>query len=236
MKPYRTLIIEDEEDAVQLLTTLINNYCPEIEVIGIANDVETGIKEIKLQEPDLIFLDVSLGDEKCFEILDKFPNPKFGLVFTTAYPEYAFNAFQYDAMHYMLKPYAISEIRRTIDKIKELRPHEAIPEFKPKIILPQLTGNISIFYDDILYFEAERAYCRVFLKDTTNHFLSKPLAHFEQELLPNYFIRTHISYLVNIKTIKTSNKIQDNTLYLNNGIQIPISRRKFSEIKKYLTT
>lgn len=235
MLQYRTLIIEDEEDAIQLLTALINNYCPEIEIVGIATDVESGIREIKLRDPDLIFMDVSLGNEKCFEILEKFPNPKFGLVFTTAYSEYAFEAFQKNALHYMLKPYAISEIRKTIEKVKELKPKTKIPEFRPKITVQQLTGNVTLFYDDIIYVAAERAYCRVFLKNNTSLLLSKTLAYIEQELIPDYFIRTHQSYLVNINTIKSAVKILDNILYLKNDVEIPISRRKFSEIKKYIT-
>ncbi len=83
-------------------------------------------------------------------ILEKFPNPAFGLIFTTAYSEYAFDAFQFNALHYMLKPYSISEIRKTVTKIKEFRPKNEIVEFKPKITIFQQPDLVTIFYQDIL--------------------------------------------------------------------------------------
>ena len=117
---YRAIIIDDEQDAVSLLESLINtNLTHEIEIVGQANSVAQAIKEITTHQPELLFLDIQLGDGTGFEILDKVNDDELKVIFTTAFNQYAVKAFDYHTIHYLLKPISLSSLNKAVSKIQE---------------------------------------------------------------------------------------------------------------------
>jgi two-component system, LytTR family, response regulator len=233
----RLVIVEDEEDAIQLLSNLVKDYCPEFTLIGIAKNVEESVILINDTVPDVLMLDVTLGNNNCFDVLKQLNNLDFHLVFTTAYAEYALEAFQYNAVHYLLKPYSISEVRKAVDKVKDSEIVRRSKKDANKLIkIPTNDGNETIKLDEVLYIHAARSYSTLYTIDKT-YVLSKSLGEIENEIQSEKFLRCHHSYLVNVKYIVKLKKT-DNIEYiiLTNGIELPVSRRKKEEVLKNLKT
>jgi two-component system LytT family response regulator len=116
----KTIIIEDEVTSQNLLSTILQNYCPSIELSGIANSLRNGVDLIETVKPDLVFLDVELGNDSAFDLLDQVKNKNFKIVLTTAHGEYALKAFKYEATDYILKPYTPKDIIKAIERVKTI--------------------------------------------------------------------------------------------------------------------
>ncbi len=100
----KTLIIEDEPQAVSALKSEIATHCPKLEIIGEADSISKSISQIKKLQPELIFLDIQLTDGLGFDILSAFDEINFKVIFTTAYSQYAIRAIKFSALDYLLKP------------------------------------------------------------------------------------------------------------------------------------
>ena len=123
-KIKRIAIIDDEPDAREALQILLKSYCPDIEICGEADSVESGYKLIRQTKPHCILLDISMEDGNGFDLLDKFPQPSFQVIFTTAFDEFALKAFRYHALDYLLKPINAVELAQTIDRVKITPPDD----------------------------------------------------------------------------------------------------------------
>ncbi|MEE9439638.1 MAG: response regulator, partial [Saprospiraceae bacterium] len=114
----RTMIIEDEIASQNLLKTIIEDYCPKLELIGIASTVPESQLLIDKLKPELVFLDINLKGRNAFELLEIIKGRKFKIIFTTASQEYAMQAFKVEAIDYILKPYNPKDIIRATSRIK----------------------------------------------------------------------------------------------------------------------
>lgn len=227
MKQLRTLIIEDEQDSIDLMKNLITNYCPELICCGVAYNVKEGIEKITTLNPDVVLMDVSLGTEKSFEILQQIENNNFILVFTTAYADYAAKAFEHDAVHYMLKPYSISGMRKTIEKIMDAKKLQLIKNSNAnKYAISSLGETILVDIDDILYVEASRAYSKMYLSGNLTYVISKPLSQVEKDLSFHNFFRIHNSFIINLIHVKKILKEKEYSVLMSNESELPISRNK----------
>ena len=225
-----TLIIEDEQDAIDLLSSILKEYCPEITIVGVAQNVDEGVAKINELSPALVLMDVSLGEDKCFEILGKIPEPDFLLVFTTAYSQFAFDAFQYNAVHYMLKPYSISETRKMIAKVVDAKLLMEAKKDKT-LTISSLSESLILNLEDICFIEASRAYCTVYTNSNKSYVVSKSLAEMEKEISNSHFIRPHVSYLINVNSVVKLHRMDENNLEMKNGQKVPVARNKREMIK-----
>lgn len=203
----RAFIVEDEPLALQRLERLLQED-GRVEVIGKASDYQEALEAILAQKPELVFLDIRLpnrtGIDLAKEIIAKGLEPYF--VFTTAYGEYALEAFKVNAVDYLLKPYSKEDISGAIDKVLARRSNlrEVINLIKTeKPIIPAKLGNKVVFLhpEDIYYVQAELSEVVVRTKEGTLP-LSKKLYEIEEELRPYNFFRVHRSYLVNLSKVK----------------------------------
>ena len=112
------VIIDDEEKGRELLKNLLSNYCPNVNVVGMAESVKTGLEAIKTHDPDLIFLDIIMPDESGFELLEHIKDMNLEVVFTTAYDQYAIKAIRFSAMDYLLKPIDVDELLNAVAKVE----------------------------------------------------------------------------------------------------------------------
>lgn len=115
----RTILIEDEPVAREHLTFLLENYCPNLQVVGQAFDVKSGLKIINEKNPELLISDIELPDGTAFDLLKYIENITFNIIFVTAHSEYAIRAFKISAIDYLLKPLDINELQAATKKAEE---------------------------------------------------------------------------------------------------------------------
>lgn len=237
------IIIEDMVDALALLKSDIEARHPEIEIIATAKSVVEAAKVLRKSEPDILFLDIMLGDGTGFDILEIFPDLKSKIIFVTASDEFAIRAFKFAAIDYVLKPYSHEDLDLAIDRAKkQIQPNKerltilketlsAPPEQKPtKISLHTLEQIIIVNLDDIIRCESDSNNTIFYLQDKRKVFVTKTLKYFA-DMLKNYdFIRVHQSHLVNLQCISAYIKTDGGYLMLKNGENVPVSVRKKTEI------
>jgi two-component system LytT family response regulator len=233
----RSVIIDDEYDAVQALEAMLNRYCLNIETVGKAYSASEGIEKIKLVCPDVIFLDIEMPDKMGFDVLEAIPENKSDVIFTTAHGEYAVRAFRYSAVDYLLKPIKLDELKQAVNRISESRESNTSFDHKydvliqnlkkeqPEVLaLPTGTGLEYILIDNILFIEAKGSYSSVFLKNKENHLVSKGLYEFQELLGEHGFFKIHKSFLINPKYIKQYIRT-DSMVMMSDGTFLPISER-----------
>ena len=236
------IIVEDLADALQLLKSDIETHHPEIKIIDTAKSVVEAAKALRNKEPDILFLDIMLGDGTGFDILEIFPDLQSKIIFVTASDEFAIKAFKFAAIDYVLKPYAQDELSKAIDKAKQqiqpnkerleiLRQTLSSPEKKPdKISLHTLDKIIIVNLDDIIRCESDSNNTMFYLQDDKKIFVTKTLKYFADLLKPYGFLRVHQSHLVNLQCISAFIKTDGGYLMLKNGNNVPVSVRKKAEV------
>ena len=240
MQKIRSLIVEDEKRSQEALVKLLEQYCPEVEVVATAGTVAEAIKQINQQKPALVFLDISLPDGDAFRILESFTNIEFEIIFVTAFNTYATRAFEFSALHYLLKPINYLELQKAVGRytgrhnFEEFRKKmdvldKNLNNHQNKIILPTVGGLEIIAIEDILYFEASHNYTNCHLNSNANLTISKPLGNFESILSEVNFVRIHSKYLVNLKYIKKYKRGLGGSVILANGTEINVSKSKKTE-------
>ncbi len=240
------IIVEDMPDALQLLKNDLKANHPEIKVVDTAQSVVEAAKSLRNTEPDILFLDIMLGDGTGFDVLEIFPDLKSKIIFVTASDEYAIRAFKFAAIDYVLKPYSNEELAQAIAKAKkQIQPNKerlnilkdtlSAPEQKPdKISLHTLDKIIIVSLDDIIRCESDSNNTIFYLQDGQKIFVTKTLKYFA-DMLKNYqFLRVHQSHLVNLQCISAFIKTDGGYLMLKNGENIPVSVRKKNEVMEIL--
>jgi two-component system LytT family response regulator len=237
----KTLIIEDELQAISALKSEIGIHCPQLEISGVARTVKEGIEKIKTLQPQLVFLDIQLSDGLGFDVLTASTEHKFKIIFTTAYSQYAIKAIKLSALDYLLKPIDPLELMESVEKALGqtnndtlqnqfsvlMQQFENKSETGQQIVLKDTDKIYFIKMHDILFCKAEGAYTKFYLTNANPIFVSRNVGSFEELLAPAGFIRTHHSCLVNPTKIKMYDRKTDNgVLILEGGHIIPVSQRK----------
>lgn len=238
------VIIDDEKRSRNVLRTLIEDQCPKILQVFEASNLLDGVEIIKEHEPSLIFLDIEMPEHSGLEILDFIDKNQydFEIVFTTAYSDYAIQAFQLAAIDYLLKPIQLEQFKNAINKaikllgnnkieerLAELKSSLNNAEFK-KIALPHADGITFIEFEEIIVLKASSMYTEIFTKNHGKLIVSKPLKHFATILEKfHIFYRPHRSYLINLKNIKEYVRKDGGYIILDNNMGIPVSKDKKEE-------
>ncbi|NOQ74159.1 MAG: response regulator [Crocinitomix sp.] len=230
----KALIIEDEFNCSEVLQSMLMRHVPAIKTYKIAETVADGLKQIAALEPDIVFLDIQLGDQTCFELLDELKEINFQLIFTTAYDQYAIKAFEYAAVHYLLKPVILSDLIEAVKRCEtnQLNTINEDIEKVKSLYLRTALRDYHVTHDNIIYIEADGSYATVHTNDGQRIFTSKKLVDYER-VLPEGFYRIHHSIIVNLKWVSHIDKA-NNMVILTNDLSLPISRRKKSDFKKLM--
>lgn len=244
---YTCIIIDDEPRARTLLQAMITQYCPQLQVLALCEDLPAGVKAIHKFRPALVFLDIEMPGHSGLEILDFF-NPEevdFRIIFTTAYSEYALQAFRFSAIDYLLKPIKHTQLIEAVERfiltdkqsqvlqLKALQHNlEARTNWEEKrIALP--TGHSLYFLQpkEIVLIKGEAAYSDFHLSNGTKLLVSKNLKHFEEQLasLPMFY-RCHKSYIVNLHHVVRYVKADGGHLLLTGNLRAMVSIEKVNEI------
>lgn len=209
MRRLTALIVDDERLARLNLRKKISMF-PEIEVIGEASGMETGIKAVRELTPDLLFLDVRLSDGTGFDLLNKIEF-KGKVIFQTAYDEYACRAFEINALDYLLKPVTKERLKGVIDNIinssGENSSHKN-PKFRydDRIMIEQRKSIYFIRVENIVHIKAEREYTTLFEKGGKEYLVLKSISDWQKELPDEHFARVHRNSIVNFNYIERSER------------------------------
>lgn len=246
MIKMKCIIVDDEVQSCYALREDIASYCSNVEIASMAHSVKTAVHDIDHYKPELVFLDIRLGDGSGFDVLERCSFRGFKTVFTTAYDEYAIKAFRVHATDYLLKPVSPEELIQAVEKARQetaladhthlLRAFFSDGKQEVNKISFQTSEGISIHeVNDILYCEANKNYCTIHFIGGTKLLIAKTLKDVEDQLRGNGFERIHQSYLINVRhLIKYINK-GGGQIVLSGGMQLPVSRRKKPYLLHLLT-
>ena len=240
IKKLKTIIVDDEPNAVDFISSIIGEYCPGLEVVGKAFNMIEGINTIRELKPDLVFLDVEMPNGTGFDLLTHFPEKDFDIVFVTAFNHYAIKAIKFSAVDYILKPVNISEfieaVNRVIQKRSDITLHgnenfkillENLKSAHPsRLAIPTADGMEYLNPKDIIRIEADRSYSWFYLAGDRKILVSKHLKEFQDLLSDRSFFRAHNSHLINLKFVRKYIRKEGGYIEMQDGEQIPISRNR----------
>ena len=244
----KAVIVDDEQLAIESLQWEIENFSQDVKVVETFTNPKEAVSGINYLKPDLVFLDIEMPEIDGFQLLQLLDYRNFDLIITTAYNQYAIQAFKANAIDYLLKPVDPDDLIQAVEKVKKRYGSDfatqnietVIDKFirnnkerQKKIPLPLNQKIILVKPEDILYCKSDGSYTTVFMSNGEKYLVSKSMKYVE-DLLSNDFIRIHKSYIVNIFEIKEFIKQGNGEIILTNGKIIPISRTHRKQVMEAL--
>jgi two-component system LytT family response regulator len=232
----KSIIVEDELSAREVLKNYLMKYCPQVSVIGEAANIKEAVPLIHSERPQLVFLDVEMPFGNAFDVLEACKDVEFETIFVTAFSEYSLKALNMSAAYYLLKPISIEELIVAVNKVQaQILSQETfnrnkiiIENFKePKpekhqLILPTLEGFDIVKIEHIIRLKGNGNFTDVYLTDGSKKMVCRFLKHFE-EILPDNFLRVHKSHIININFVKSYHKGNGGYVTLTNDAEVEIS-------------
>lgn len=233
----RAIIIDDEPNAVGLLTLRLSQHCPQVEVVASCTNSHKGIQAIIDYRPDVVFLDIEMPQLNGFQVLEAVSGVSFSLVFVTAYDKFALKAFRYSAVDYLLKPIDTQELIQSVERVEKQQktapeqlehlkhqfsnPGRILPD---RLALPYQNGVSFVNMKDIVFCESDDNYTKFLLSDGQQYLVTKSLREIQELLEERDFLRVHRQYLINLNHIKKFVKGEGSYVVMTNQHTIPVSR------------
>jgi two-component system, LytTR family, response regulator len=225
---------------------IIDDFCPEVEVVGMADSAEQARRLINDEKPDLVFLDIKMPKEDGFSLLESMPTRDFSVVFTTAHSEHALKAFKANAVDYIEKPINIDDLRNAVNKVLKYqiaqqtgaaRPEEKTEKENDRISLATRDGFMMVRNEEIVHLEASDNYTMIYMTENRKFLSCKNIKVYEESLNKGDFFRVHKSHIINIANhLKGFTRSEGNIAILSNGKQIPVARRKLTDFLHRINT
>lgn len=242
MKTFRALIVDDIENSRITLVHDLKEYCPEINIVGEADGVKSALEKISTLKPEVVFLDIQMGDGTGFDLLTQLKEIPFQIIFTTALDSYGIKAIKFSALDYLLKPIDPDELIKAVGKLTQNEKSNAIQDSinllienmkgaaaqpgNKRIAIHSLEKVHMIHIDDIIRCESQGAYTIFHLKQKEQILATKNLKEFEELLAPHSFIRVHHSHLINFAYLKEYIKKDGGYAIMIDKSEVPVSFRK----------
>lgn len=227
---YKVMIVDDEKDTQSLIEMLLIEMFPQVSVVKKACSVTEARSYLVKNKVDLMFLDVQLGSENGFSLLDKTHHSWLPpIIFITAYDQYAIKAVKVSAEDYILKPINEEEFQVAVQNVLNKKDQVKLTAKQDnlRIAVPSLTGLDFIDIEDIVRCEADSNYTLIYLKDNSKKMVSRSLITLEKELLNHSFLRVHHKHVVNLKLVKSYTKgTGGGFVSMFNGQAVPVSTRR----------
>lgn len=243
----RSVIIDDEPHAAQVLQILLEKHCADVKVEAVCHAAKEAGKIVRAINPQLVFLDIEMPHMNGFELLEKLAPVNFQVIFTTSYDQYAIKAIRFSAIDYLLKPVDPQELKAAVKKSASLLSASTLPgqldilldklrhpaALNNRIALPTMEGLQMVPVDNILYCTANSNYTLLVLKDKQKLTVSRTLKEIEEMLEEHPFLRVHHSCLVNLHEIQKYIRGEGGTVLMSDGAELAVSRsRKDILLKK----
>ncbi len=233
----KSIVVEDEQNSRELLLNILDKYCPEVEVHGVATGVEEATQLIRAQAPDLVFLDIELQDGVGFDVFKNFTEFDFLTIFITGYEQFGIEAIKHSAVDYLLKPISIKELQEAIARAKlRIKPWSILKQLDQstntdelpingnKLVLSSGKSSKIIPCEEVIYVSADEPYSRLTLTNQSKILVQIPLFKIS-EMLPAFFFKIHRSHIINLHQVTEWDKGRGGNVLLRNGEQLPISYR-----------
>lgn len=248
MKNISAIIVDDEQDSRDTLLNYLGKYCPQVNVLAnCANIIEAKAAILKYK-PQLVFLDIEMPHGNAFDLLEQWGEIDFEIIFITAFSQYAVQAFNLSAAHYLLKPVDIEELEKAVSTVEKLLSQKdklshanillenmaAVHSQNRKLVLPLMEGFDVVRMSEILYCEAEDNFTRIHFTDGRKSLICRNLKFYEKALDSFGFFRVHRSHIVNLDYVKRYNKGKGGSVILENDKEIMVANSKKTELIKRL--
>ncbi len=246
------ILVDDEPRGLSSLQKMLELHCPDVTIVASCRNADEAIAQIKINEPDLLFLDIAMPFKTGFDLLNELQGFSFEIIFVTAHNNYMIEAFHFSAVDYLLKPIndvlLVNAVKRAKKRIEEKTGHTNIEALihnvqqkhspqNMKLCLSSVKGFDIVDLKDILYCEASGNYSNFHFNNQQVVCTSKTMHEYEVLLEDAGFVRIHKSYLVNLQHAKEYIRGEGGSLKLSDGTELEVSRRKkdilMTKMKEY---
>lgn len=237
------IVIDDDSKNIRILRKMVEEFCPEVNIIGDAGNSREGHDLIKALKPDLVFLDIEMPYGNAFELLDSLLPVNFEIIFITAFDEYSLKAFRYSAIDYLLKPIDIDELQSAVSKA--MKKHKLkdtnlqlttllsnLSQEKPalkKLAIPTQEGLVFIEISKIIRCQASQNYTYIYIDGGEKLIVSKNILEYEELLPKDIFFRIHHSHIINLNYVTRYQKGRGGSVVLEDGSVIEVAVRRKDE-------
>ena len=243
----KAIIIDDEVHCLEALSLLLNEFCPEVEILQQCSSAKKGLEAIEKYKPRLVFLDIEMPVMNGFELLEQLSAISFAVIFTTSYDQYAIKAIRYSALDYLLKPIDPKELISAIEKVKQQGQLPMAEQFEmllkkingrndgfKKIAVPTAEGFELIPAEQVIYCEANDNYTHFMLKNKKKIIACRTLKEIEEQLTDHpFFVRVHNSYMVNLNEVTKYVRGEGGYLIMSNDSSVNVSRSRKEALLKH---
>ncbi len=241
------ILVDDEAHCLDTLSILLQDYCPEVDIIERCSSAKQALSSIEKNQPSLVFLDIEMPVMNGFELLEQFKEIKFSVIFTTSYDQYAIKAIRFSALDYLLKPIDPKELLIAVHKAATLKNTPTSEQLKmlmdqlhhkengfTKIAVPTAEGFEMIPAENVMRCEADDNYTHLFLKNKSKITACRTLKEMEEQLDDfKYFVRVHHSYLVNLNEVTKYIRGDGGYLIMSDGTTVNVSRSRKDALLKF---
>lgn len=238
------IIIDDEFANRELMSNLLETYCPDVAIVGLANGIEEGYKIISEKKPNLVFLDIQMPNGNGFQLLEKFKEIFFDIIFVTSFDQYAINAIKFSALDYLLKPIDITELKAAVEKaLKKIEKENKFQLYEnllnnlnpdnsnKKMAVRVKSTTIFIEMNKVSHIHADGNYSTISLINGTKYVVAKTLKEIDEYTTDvRGFIRISKSVIINSAQCSAYQRGESSMVTLKTGETFEISRRKKNEV------
>ncbi|HFA49285.1 MAG TPA: response regulator transcription factor [Bacteroidetes bacterium] len=244
MKKITSIIVDDEQDSRETLRNYVGKYCPQVSLLSECANIQEAKVAILKYAPQLVFLDIEMPHGNAFDLLEQWGEIDFQIIFITAYSQYAVQAFNLSAAHYILKPVDIEELEKAVATVEQLifkkeklsranillENMAALNSQNRKLVLPLMEGFEVVKMSEILYCEAQDNFTCFYFLNGKKSLICRSLKFYETALSELGFCRIHRSHIVNLEYVKRYVKGKGGSVILENGKEILVSNNKKKEL------
>lgn len=222
-----TVIIDDEKLARETLAQYVEQYCPQLSVVGLAGTFQEAFLLLDTHKPDIVFMDMELNDPDGggIELLDLFPKDQFVVIFFTAWDKYVQESYRLNAIHYVKKPISLEVLKEAVAKAEEKVTSKRKP--LPFYRLASVKGFEFIMYSGIIRLEAEGSVTHIYTIHKEKKTSSESIGEILSKLPQEDFYKTHRSHIVNRHFVRAF--LKEGTLVLSDNTQIPVSSKNIQD-------
>jgi two-component system, LytTR family, response regulator len=238
------VIVDDEQHCIEALSGALRRDHPHVTLLGSASSVPAGVELVDRERPEILFLDVELGDRTGFDLLEAIGPHRPHVIFTTAHEGYAVKAIRFSALDYLLKPIDPDDLGTALGKARQALAAPQHPDqfmalmrnlmlaanSDRRIALPVAEGLEMVKTDDIIYCESASNYTVVHQRDGKRLVISRTLKEFEDLLAAQDFIRVHHAHLINVRHVRKYIRGEGGEVIMSDGANVAVSRRKKQEL------
>jgi two-component system LytT family response regulator len=243
----KTVLVDDEVHCLDTLTILLQEYCPQVQILEQCRSAEAALNAINRLKPQLVFLDIEMPGMNGFELLEQFEEIPFSVIFTTSYDQYAIKAIRFSALDYLLKPVDSKELIAAVHKVQAQKQLATAEQFQmlltqvqhkgtgfKKVAVPTSDGFELIPAEQILRCEADDNYTHIHLKNKAKITACRTLKEVEEQLHDfSFFIRVHHSYIINLNEVTKYVRGEGGYVIMSNGSSVSVSRSRKDALLKY---